>query len=72
MGKSVIVIEEESLKGEDGKYQLKRSIKATILGQEEVVYEDTVSKIDFVSNSSFLNDFERWVLELHDTKRRSI
>lgn len=47
MGKSKIVIEENTSKDEQGNTLLNRKVIATIVNHTEVIYEDTILAKDF-------------------------
>ncbi|TFD95607.1 hypothetical protein E2605_12260 [Dysgonomonas capnocytophagoides] len=72
MAKSVIIIEEETTKDENGKTLLKRTVTANILKCEVVVHEDKITPMELHNTDTPLDVFERWVLKLHTEKTSTL
>lgn len=66
MAKSVIIIEEETTKDENGRTILKRTVSANILKQEVVVHEDKITPMELYSENTPLNVFERWIINMNE------
>lgn len=72
MAKSIIIIEEEITKDENGKTLLKRTVTANILKHEVVVYEDKITPMELHTADAPLNIFEKWILKLHTEKTSTL
>lgn len=72
MAKSVIIIEEETTKDENGSTILKRTVRANILKQEIIVHEDKITPMELHSENTPLNTFERWILDIHSDKTSTL
>lgn len=66
MGKSIITLEEEIIKDENGRTLLKRTVKANISNHENVLYEDKIPPTELHKEDTPLNIFERWIIILHE------
>lgn len=65
MGKSKIVIEENTSKDKQGNTLLNRKVIANIVNHTEVIYEDTILAKDFISDNGVLSTFQRWAMKSH-------
>ncbi len=72
MGKSIITIEEETIKDENGRTLLKRIVKANIFNHEDILYEDKISPIELNNDNTPLNIFERWIIDIHTDKTSTL
>lgn len=66
MAKSIIIIEEETTKDENGKTLLKRTVSANILNAQKILYQDTITPKELHNENTPLNLFERWAVMLHE------
>lgn len=66
MAKSIIIIEEETTKDENGKTLLKRTVSANILNAQKILYQDTITPKELHNEDTPLNLFERWAVMLHE------
>ncbi len=67
MSKSIIIIEEETIKGKDGKTILKRTIRGNILNRESILYQDEITPKKLHNENTPLNIFERWVVKINES-----
>ena len=65
MGKSKILIKEETSKDAQGNTLLNRKVIANMVNHTEVIYEDVILAKDFLTDSSPLSNFQRWAIKHH-------
>lgn len=53
-------------KDNSGKTILKRVVKANLLKQEVIVYEDQITSTELHNENTPLNLFERWVVKINE------
>ena len=72
MAKSIITIEEEHTKDENGRTLLKRLVKSNIFNHEDILYEDIISPTELHNDNTPLNIFERWIIDIHTDKTSTL
>ena len=69
MMKSIIKIDEETIRDENDKLILKRKITVNSKNDERVIYEDTIMAKTLYRENTPLNVFETWAINMFDTLR---